>query len=149
MEALAEQPYGPLVAVTSALGKLARSVAVAALSGFAAGAIAAGLGFRIAMRISAVAAGPDFQGALTEAEARVGGITVDGTFFLIFFGGCIGVFGGLAFFALRPWLADAERWTGLLFGVLLLAMFGWAIIEGDNRDFGLFGSRALNISMFG
>ena len=30
--------------------------------------------------------------------------------------------GGLAFLALRPWLADAGRWKGLLFGVLILAM---------------------------
>ena len=36
----------------------------------------------------------------------------------------------------------------MLFGVLLLAMFGWAMIEGDNPDFGLFGSRALNVAMF-
>ena len=35
----------------------------------------------------------------------------------------------------------------MLFGVLLLAMSGWAIIEGDNPDFGLFGSRALNVAM--
>ncbi len=148
MESLAEQPYSPLVAATSTLGKLARSVAVAALSGFAAGAIAGGIGSRVAMRIVAAASGPDLRGALTEAEARVGEITADGTFFLIIFGGFIGVIGGLAFLALRPWLADAGRWNGLLFGVLLLAMFGWAIIEGDNRDFGLFGSRALNVSMF-
>ena len=30
---------------------------------------------------------------------------------------------------------------------LLLAIFGCAIIEGDNPDFGLFGSRALNVAM--
>ena len=65
MASLAEQPYEPLAAATSALGNFAGSVAVAALSGF-----------------------------------------------------------------------------------VLLAMFGWAIIQGDSPDFGLFGSRALNVSMF-
>ncbi|MCH8186631.1 MAG: hypothetical protein IH862_11065 [Chloroflexi bacterium] len=113
MESLAEQPYDPLVAATSALGKLARSLAVAALSGFTAGAIVGGIGSRVAMRIVAVASGPDLQGALTEAEARVGEITADGTFFLFVLGGFIGVIGGLAFLALRPWLADAGRWKGL------------------------------------
>lgn len=132
------------MAATSALGKLARSVAVAALSGSAAG----GIGSRIAMRISAVAAGPSLQGHPTEAGNLVGDITLGGSFLLFVLGGFIGVMGGLAFLALRPWLADAGRWKGLLFGVLILAMAGWTIIEGDNPDFGLFGPRALNVAMF-
>ena len=109
MASLAEQPYDPLMGATSTLGKLARSVAVAALSGFAAGVIAGGIGSRVAMQIVAVASGPDLQGALTEAEATVGEITAGGTFFLLVFGGFISVIGGLAFLALRPWVANAGR----------------------------------------
>jgi hypothetical protein len=36
----------------------------------------------------------------------------------------------------------------LVFGAVLLATFGWVIIEGDNPDFPLFGSPVLNIAMF-
>ena len=49
---------------------------------------------------------------------------------------------------MRPWLAGAGRWAGLVFGALLLASFGWVIIEGDNPDFPLFGYPVLNIAMF-
>src|SRR3970282_389954 len=42
----------------------------------------------------------------------------------------------------------AGRWRGLVFGLLLLATFGSAIIEGDNPDFDRFGYRTLNIAMF-
>jgi hypothetical protein len=48
----------------------------------------------------------------------------------------------------RHWLADAGRWRGLVFGLLLLATFGSAIIEADNPDFDRFGHRTLNIAMF-
>ena len=37
--------------------------------------------------------------------------------------------------------------TGLVFGVLLLAVLGSAI-EGDNFDFYVFGPRTLNVAMF-
>ena len=137
-----------LPAAPQAIGAVARTAAIGALAGFVAGLIVGGIGSRIAMRISAATAGPALQGALTEAEATVGKITAAGTFFLIFFGGFIGVFGGLAYLAARPWVAGAGRWRGLVFGALLLAMFGWAIIEGDNPDFHLFGPPALNIVTF-
>jgi hypothetical protein len=111
--------------------------------------IAGGIGGRIAMRIAAIMAGDEQQGALTDAEEIVGDITFDGTLALIIFGGAlIGMFGGLIYLALRRWLADAGPWRGLAFGVLLLAIFGWAVIEGDNKDFHQFGRPALNIAMF-
>jgi hypothetical protein len=100
------------------------------------------------MRITAMTAGDAIQGALTEAEARVGELTLGGSVFLVVFGGAIGVFGGLVYLGVRPWLATARRWVGLVFGALMLAMFGWVIIEGDNPDFPLFGFPALNIATF-
>lgn len=127
---------------------LARALATASLAGFAAGMIAGGAGSRLAMRITAVAAGSADQGAITEFEATVGEITAGGTIFLILAGGLVGVFGGLIYLAMRRWLADAGRWKGLAFGLLLYAIFGAAIIRGDNPDFHLFGPPALNIAMF-
>ena len=50
--------------------------------------------------------------------------------------------------AARRWLPVPQRWQGLVFGLLLLATVGPVLIEGDNRDFQLFGPKLLNISMF-
>jgi len=127
---------------------LIRALTAGTLSGFVAGLIAGGVGSRIAMRIVAITAGDANQGAITDAEATVGEITAGGTAFLIFFGGMAGALGGLLYLAVRRWLADAGRWRGLAFGLLLLATFGSAIVEGDNPDFDEFGSPGLNIAMF-
>jgi len=127
---------------------LVRALTAATLSGFVAGLIAGGVGSRIAMRIVAITAGDADQGAITDAEATVGEITAGGTVFLVFVGGGAGALGGLLYLAVRHWLADAGRWKGLVFGLLLLAAFGSAIIEADNPDFDRFGYRTLNIAMF-
>jgi len=127
---------------------LMRALAVGTLSGFVAGLIAGGVGSRIAMRIVAITAGDADQGAITDFEATVGVISADGTVFLTFLGGMAGALGGLLYLAVRRWLADAGRWRGLVFGLLLLATFGSAIIDGDNPDFDEFGSPGLNIAMF-
>src|SRR3990172_5844763 len=127
---------------------LRRSLALGTLSGFVAGLIAGGVGSRIAMRIVAITAGDADQGAITDAEATVGEITAGGTIFLLFIGGGAGALGGLLYLAVRRWLADAGRWRGLVFGLLLLATFGSPIIDADNPDFDRFGYRTLNIAMF-
>lgn len=126
----------------------ARTVAIGALAGFVAGVMAGGAGSRIAMRITAIAAGDRFQGRITDFDAQVGDITAGGSIFLIILGGSVGILGGLIYLALRRWLADAGRWKGLAFGVLLLAVFGSAVISADNPDFHRFGPPALNIGMF-
>ncbi|MEX0800245.1 MAG: hypothetical protein WD379_03390 [Dehalococcoidia bacterium] len=131
------------------LERFVHILAAAVVSGMVAGAVAGGVGSRIAMRITALTASDAQQGAITEAEATVGEITGGGTFFLIFFGGiAFGSFGGLLYAGMRRWVSDAGPWRGLVFGGLLLAMFGWAIVEGDNPDFAAFGSPTLNIVMF-
>ncbi len=149
MNTTAENARRGLGAAYGALAPLARTLAVGALSGAVAGAIAGGIGGRVAMRISAIAAEDRFQGTLTDAEETVGEITAEGTIALIIFGGIFtGAFGGLVYLGMRRWLADAGPWRGLAFGGLLLAMFGWAVIEGDNPDFHKFGPPMLNIGMF-
>ena len=140
---------GSLRTVGGVIGALARSVTIGLLAGLLSGIVAGGLGSRVAMRIVALTAGSDMQGALTDAEAVVGKITLDGSVFLVLFGGFLfGSIGGLVYVGMRPWVADAGRWRGLVFGTLLLAMFGWVIVEGDNADFHLLGSPLVNIAMF-
>ena len=136
---LAAQPW---------LLSLIHSISIAGLAGFVAGVIAGGVGSRIAMRVSGIAAGSAKQGFLTEADNAGGEMTLGGTVILVVFSGFIGATGGLIYLTTRRWVADAGRWSGLAFGVLLLAMLGSAIIQGDNFDFYVFGPRTLNVAMF-
>lgn len=54
------------------LPRLIHSISIAGLAGFVAGVIAGGVGSRIAMRVSGIAAGSAKQGFLTEGENPVG-----------------------------------------------------------------------------
>ncbi len=131
------------------LGNTSRLVALGALSGFVAGIVAGGIGSRVVMRIVAVTAGSAAEGTLTDAEAVVGNITAEGTIGLVLFGGgMLGTAGGLMYVAVRRWICDAGGLQGLVYGILLLAMFGWAIIEGDNQDFSRLGDPLLNVLLF-
>ena len=140
---------GRVGAILWPLGRLVRAMGIGVLAGLAAGFLAGGIGSRLAMRISAIAAGPAMRGTFTENGNRVGEITLDGTLFLLVFNGpIVGLFGGLVYVALRPWLPRSTRWRGLAFGALLLAVFGAVIIDADNIDFRLFGPPLLNVGMF-
>ena len=91
---------------------------------------------------------PSMQGAITDAGATVGKITLGGTFWLFFLGANVGISGGLLYVAVKRWVPGSGLWKGLTFGLLLLLISGSAIIEGDNPDFFLFGPPFLNISTF-
>ena len=116
-------------------------LAVALISGAAAGILAAGAGGRLVMRLLAVTAGADAQGQITEAEEIVGRITVDGTLgFVVFTGLFFGPVSGAAYLLLRRWL-PAGRAGGLAFGALLLVVAGTRLepLRRSNPDFDLVG----------
>jgi hypothetical protein len=126
-----------------------RAVGVGALAGAAAGVLIGGLGGRLAMRIVAIVAGPETIGALTANGNRVGEFTAEGTLALLIFGGLLpGLVGGPVYALVRPWLAGMGRWRGITFGFLLLATFGFVIIESTNPDFRGFGVPLLNVLLF-
>lgn len=101
------------------------------------------------MRVIAIAAGPAMVGVHTENGNRVGDITVGGTVGLIAFVGILtGVFGGVLYAAMRPWLASLARWGGLAYGVLLFATFATPAISSANSDFHRFGPPGLNVVLF-
>jgi hypothetical protein len=125
-----------------------RLAGVAGLAGYIAGVLVAGGGSRLAMRIVSLTAGHEHYGRLTEADARVGEITAEGTLFLFFFGGVVGLSGTLLFLASRQWLPLRGWRLGLAFGGVMLAAFGPIIIDGGNFDFSEFGSPTLNVLMF-
>jgi len=127
--------------VTHTLGVIASGN----VAGFVAGLIAGGVGSRLAMRILALTS-PDAQGALTEAQEVVGEISLGGTAFLLVVGALLGIGGGLAYVALRRWLP--KRATGLVLGLLALAVSGRVLVDPDNIDFVILDPASLGIAMF-
>ena len=125
-----------------------RALAIGALAGLVAGTIGLGVGFRVVMRIAAIAAGPEREGAITQNGNRVGDVTLGGTLELLAIGAFLGVVFGLVYVAVRPWLP----WTGLargaVFSVALWATFGSLVMEGNNPDYHRFGPALLNVCTF-
>jgi hypothetical protein len=128
--------------------RFVRLVAVGLVAGAAAGFLAGGVGSRLAMRAVSLLAGPEHRGELTEAQAVVGEITVGGTGFLLVAGTFLGLAGGLLYLAVRPWLPGRAVTRGLAFGVWLLLVLGWVVIDGDNVDFRLFVPSAVSVGLF-
>jgi hypothetical protein len=128
---------------------LVREIAAGSLSGIVVGIVVGGLGSRLVMRLSAIAAGSGVQGMTTANGNRVGEITVGGTMALIIFaGGFAGIFGGLLYASVRPWLAPFARWRGLVFGLGLLGLAGSLILDAANSDFIVLRPPLLNVAMF-
>jgi hypothetical protein len=128
--------------------RLVRLVAIGLLAGAVAGFLAGGVGSRLAMRAVTLLAGDEHRGRLTEAQARVGEITTEGTLFLFFAGTFLGLGGGLLYVAVRRWLPGRPWQKGLAFGVWSLTVLGWVIIDGNNVDFQLFVPSAVSVGLF-
>jgi hypothetical protein len=132
------------------LVRYARALCVAVVAGGTAGALVGGLGGRLAMRIIAATSSDQAQGSITEAEEVVGKITLEGTLGLVIF---VGIAGGaiMAVFYLlvRRWLPGPAWLSGLLFGMLLLAVFGRIDpVDPNNPDFVLVGPAWLAALVF-
>lgn len=131
------------------MAELVRDYASGAVAGLAAGIVVGGVGGRIVMRLASLIAGSDALGMTTANGNIVGDFTLNGTIGLIVFAGALpGVFGGLLYAALGPWLVPLGRWRGVAFGVLLLAGLGSTVIDPANVDFVRFISAALAALMF-
>lgn len=125
-----------------------RRIAIATVSCGIAGILVGGMGSRLVMRISALAA-PAARGLLTENGNVVGEITLAGTIGLLVFAG-IGsaVLGAGALVVFDPWLPRRTAPRGLVFGAFLLAFAGTFVLDPTNVDFLVLGNRALNVAMF-
>ncbi len=125
---------------------LLRRVFVVGASALTAGVVVAGIGGRIAMRVSAIAAGPRLQGVTTDAGNRVGEITLGGSVAFVLF---TGIFGGVAagwlLLVAYPWLRGRGR--SVLAGLFLLAVGGTTVIH-ESRDFLLLDPPLLNVVMY-
>lgn len=124
-----------------------RIIAIGTLGGFAAG-FAAGIWTRLAMRVAGFLTIDRNRGVLTENEARVGEMTLDGTLGLAVFVALIGIFGGLLYVAIRRWLPAPLVIRAVSYGGLLLAVFGFILMDENNPDYRLFGPAWLNVFTF-
>jgi hypothetical protein len=128
---------------------LGRHVGWASLAGLISGILVGGVLGRIAMRVRGFAAGPSMVGVHTSNGNRVGDITVAGTLALVLsVGVASGLAGGVVYAALEPWLRRLRPWHGLAYGGVLLAVFGFTVLDPSNFDFTRFGPPALNVAMF-
>jgi hypothetical protein len=126
-----------------------RTCAIAVSAGVVAGVLVGGLGGRLAMRILAATSGDDVQGALTDAEERVGDITVGGTLGLVIFVGILGgIVGGLVFMMLRRWLPNRAWMAGLAIGLLLLFIARADPLDPKSVDLEILSPELLAVALF-
>ena len=124
---------------------LIRQVALLGTASVVAGVLVLGVGSRLVMRLSAIAAGSDAAGLVTENGNTVGEITVGGTVGLIVFGGGLGgLLASVVIVGAEPWL----RWMGPLRGLGFGLAVPAAYFSFDTLDFRLIDPPALNVAMF-
>ena len=108
--------------------------------GTASGILVTGAGGRLVMRALA-ATSPEATGRLTEAQATVGEITLEGTVAFLVFGALPFAFASAAFYLLvEPWLPRG-RLAGPTFGVAMFIPVAPFIdpLRSDNIDFVIVG----------
>jgi hypothetical protein len=130
------------------MNKVFRRVALLGIASVVSGVLVGGVLGRIVMRISALAAGPEMVGRLTENGNRIGEFTIGGTLALIIFVGIFsGVAGSVAVVGSDPWLRWLGPVQGLGFGVVVLAVTAG---QGpfNSVDFLILDPPALNVAMF-
>ncbi len=125
--------------------RLARHVALLGLATVVSGILIGGVGGRIVMRVSALAAGPEMVGRVTENGNRIGEFTIGGTLILIVFVGALGgVLASVVVVGSEPWLKWMGPARGLGFAVAVLAVYG----QFDSIDFLILEPKTLNVAMF-
>ena len=128
-----------------------RGVVIGVVGGFWAGALVTGPAMRLIMRLLAANARDDVQGRITEMDAVIGEINLDGTIGLVIFGGVLpGLLSGLIYVVIRRWLPHG-RLGGLTFGALHLVLFATRLdpLRADNPDFNIVGPGWLSVLTFG
>ena len=133
-----------------ALVRYLRGAAIGMVGGVIAGPLVLGFGGRLAMRILAATSDDRVQGRLTDAEERVGDITLDGTLGIVVFVGLFGgIFGGLVYMLIRRWLRGPAWRAGVVVGLLGLALVApGETLDPDSVDFQILSPRWLGVVMF-
>ncbi|SIN73228.1 hypothetical protein [Agromyces cerinus] len=117
--------------------------------GTVSGLVITGAGGRLIMRLLAETS-PQATGSITEAFARVGDITLDGTVSYLIFGALPAAFASAAVYLLvAPWLPPG-RLGGPTFGALLLVTVAPFVepLRTSNFDFAIVGPGWLTLLLF-
>lgn len=130
-----------------AAAAILRSVAAGGIASVAAGVLIGGMGARIVMRVSALA-DPGAEGLVTESGNRVGEITAGGTGELVIFGGILGgIFAGIGWVMIRPWLSRLGAFRPMGAAVAGVAAGSIFVLTAE-RDFAILDPLWLNVTMF-
>ena len=128
-----------------ALLAVARRIGAAIAAGMLAGLVVGGIGGRIAMFILRVTSSSRVIGITSDDGFRIGRISAE-TFFLLIFTTALGAVGGLIYLFGRQWVP--ARWrvavSGTFFGVVLAA----GVIKPDGVDFSLLSPLWLAVVLF-
>jgi hypothetical protein len=142
-ETVEARPATPVNSISLWILRLAWMVAAGFAGGFAAGVIS-----RLAMRLAGVLTVDRNRFMLTENGNQVGKITLDGTLFLGMLTGALGIVTILLYVLLRNRLPFTGWQRSLGFSVMLLAVFGYVLMDPTNEDYHLFGPAWLNVATF-
>ncbi len=126
-------------------------LAVAVVSGVAAGVFVAGAGGRLVMRLLAATAGDAAQGKATEADEIVGRISTGGTLsFIVVVALIFSLPTGILYVLVRRWLPGG-RLGGLVYGALLFVVVATRLepLRADNPDFDIVGPGWVAATAFG
>lgn len=129
------------------LVELFRQLTAILIASVLTGILVGGLGARAFMLVTRLLA-PERRGFITEAQARVGEVTIAGSFFLIVLVGAIAAMAiGVMLAVSDPWIKWAGPLSGLVVGILLLTTFNALILDPGNFDFALLGDQAVTVGM--
>ena len=116
-----------------------RDIARGGLAGLAVGVVVGGIGGRLAMRLIALLI-PESTGRFTENGARIGDITLGGTFAVLLFGGLFaGIFVGTIWVVVSPWLPRSLGLRILAAIPLAISLGAFGVVQGSNSDFLVLG----------
>lgn len=101
---------------------------------------------RLVMRIVALQNGP--TEIETDFGAKVLNFTMEGTLFLIITTTLVAIVPGMLYVGLRRLIPGGVLVRGLVFGLLLAAVFGTAIVDSRLRDFSFLGVPQVSAAMF-
>ncbi|TFC18379.1 hypothetical protein E3O19_04700 [Cryobacterium algoritolerans] len=135
--------------VPAALRRNAWWATLVTVTGTGSGLLIAGAGGRLVMRVLALTS-PLAVGRITEAQARVGDITFNGTLAFLIFGALPGAFlSSILYVVVHRWLPRG-RLGGVVFGLVLLALFGTTLdpLRDGNIDFYIVGPGWLAALLF-
>ena len=126
-----------------------REITAGGLAGLTAGLIVAGVGSRLAMRLTSLVAPSMSIGRTTDTGFRVGTVTLGGSVeVLLFVGLGFGVLGGVLLVIVWPWVSGWKRWRPVALGGFVLAVGSTTAVDPHNIDFFILGNRAFLVALF-